>query len=56
LGVTKRPEFPGFVQNRGIGRNRVFFRVPQVRANLEDQRRHVVQQAFRREDVTRIHR
>jgi hypothetical protein len=56
LGVTERPELPGFVQNRSVGRNRAFFRVPQVRADLEDQRRHVVQQAFRREDLTRIHR
>ena len=34
---------------------RAFFRVPQVGADLEDQRRYVVEQAFRREDLTRIH-
>ena len=56
LGVTERPEFPGLVQNRGVRRNRAFFRVPQVRADLEDQCRYVVQQAFGREDLTRIHR
>ena len=56
LRVSERPQFAGFVQNRGVGRNRAFFRVPQVRADLEDQRRHVVQQTFRRKDLTRIHR
>jgi nitrogen regulatory protein P-II 2 len=56
LRMTERPEFPGLVQNRGVGRNRIFFRVPQVGADLDDQRRHMVQQAFRREDLTRLHR
>jgi len=54
--VTERPEFAGFVQNRGVGRNRGFFRVPQVGADLEDQRRHVVQQAVGRKDLSRIDR
>ena len=56
LGMTKRSELPGFIQNRGVGRYRAFFRVPQVHADLENQRRHVVEQVFRREDLTRINR
>ena len=56
LGVPERSEFSSFVQNGHVGRNGAFLRMPQVRADLHDQCRHVIQQALGRKDLTGIDR
>jgi hypothetical protein len=43
--MPERSEFAGLVENAGVGGNRLIVAVPQIVADLPDERRHVVEQA-----------
>ena len=51
LAVPERAELARLVENRGVGGNRAILGVAQILADLDDQRRDVIEQALGREDV-----
>ena len=55
LGVPQRPELARLRKDRGIRSNRRVFRMPQVGADLEDQRRDMIEQTLRRKHVACVH-
>jgi hypothetical protein len=56
LRMAKPTQLLRLLDNGGIRRDRVLLGVLQIRADLEDQRRDMVQQAFGWKDIAGIHR
>jgi hypothetical protein len=56
LFVSQRSEFSRLLNDHRVGSDGFAFRLPQVLADLEDERGDVIQQAVRRKDVPRVDR
>src|SRR5262245_33918170 len=53
--MPERAEFARLFQNRGVRRNRFVLGLPEVVADLDNQRRHMIEQTLRREHLGGVH-
>lgn len=56
LRVPQRAELARLLQDPRVGDNRIRFRMPEIRADLQDQVGDVVEQALCRKDISSVHR
>src|SRR5262245_21872338 len=54
--MTQCAKLLGLFQDRGIRRDRVLRRMADVRADFEDQRGNMIEEALGRKDLARVHR